>query len=228
MPVLLDSELTTCISAVVENAYTEAVAEQQEEVEPDVTSEHLESYALATHALEGETDAFEKLVASYRGVMLRVAYRIVRDQACAEDAVQDALVLAWQHLPGLREAGALRSWLMRIVVNQCLSFKRRHARATQFVLQSLAEQETDLAARIADQHAGCLERNWDIAQAIEKLPVKQQPAIILHYYHGMTLSEMSQTLQTSENTLKKRIQAALINLRRMLHTADRDSIVSRQ
>ncbi|HZU01773.1 MAG TPA: RNA polymerase sigma factor [Ktedonobacteraceae bacterium] len=228
MPVLLAYEPTIRNSAVMEHEYTEAVAEQQEEMETDVIAEHLESYALAARALGGETDAFEKLVASYRGMMLRVAYRIVRDQASAEDAVQDALILAWQHLPGLREAGALRSWLMRIVVNQCLSLKRRHARATQFALQSLAEQETDLAAGIAEQQEGYLERNWDIARAIEKLPAKQQPAIILHYYHGMTLSEMSQTLQISENTLKKRIQAALINLRRMLHVADRDKAVSRQ
>ncbi len=222
MPVLLAYEPTTCISAVVENEYTESVAEQQEEVVVDGTSELLEAYALAAHALEGEADAFEKLVDSYRGMMLRVAYRIVRDQASAEDAVQDALVLAWQHLPGLREAGALRSWLMRIVVNQCLGFKRRLARSTQFVLQSLAEQETALAAQIADQRASCLERHWDIVQAIEKLPAKQQSAIVLHYYHGMTLSEMSQALQISENTLKKRIQAALINLRRMLHTLDEE------
>src|SRR5690242_16579664 len=116
MPVLLAYEPTTCISAVVENEYTESVAEQQEEVVSDVTSKLLEAYALAAHALEGETDAFEKLVDSYRGVMLRIAYRIVRDQASAEDAVQDALILAWQHLSSLREAGALRSWLMRIVV----------------------------------------------------------------------------------------------------------------
>src|SRR5690349_11614209 len=148
MPVLLAYEPTIRNSAVIEHEYTEAVAEQQEEMETDVIAEYLESYALAARALGGETDAFEKLVASYRGMMLRVAYRIVRDQASAEDAVQDALILAWQHLSSLREAGALRSWLMRIVVNQCLSLKRRHARATQFALQSQAEQETDLAARI--------------------------------------------------------------------------------
>ena len=48
------------------------------------------------------------------------------------------------------------------------------------------------------------------------LPLKQRVVIILHYYNGMTLPEMAQALQISENTLKKRIQAALTNLRRML------------
>jgi RNA polymerase sigma-70 factor (ECF subfamily) len=50
------------------------------------------------------------------------------------------------------------------------------------------------------------------------LPHKQRVAIVLHYYNGMTLPELATTLQTSENTLKKRIQAALTNLRRMLGT----------
>ena len=228
MPVLPAYEPTACVPEVVENEYAEATAEQQWEVEADVVSEQHQSHVLVAQALRGETDAFEDLVDHYRGVMLRTAYRIVRDQASAEDAVQDALIQAWQHLPSLREAGALRSWLMRIVVNQCLSLKRRLARSTQFVLQSLAEQETELAAQIADQHVGCMERNWDLAQAIEQLPAKQQLVIKLHYYHGMTLPEMSQALQISENTLKKRIQAALINLRRILHTADRDENFSSQ
>jgi RNA polymerase sigma-70 factor (ECF subfamily) len=109
---------------------------------------------------------------------------------------------------------------MRIVVNQCISFKRRLTRSTAFLRQSLSEQETDLAAQVADDHKGRLERNWDLAEAIKRLPEKQREVIILHYYNGMTLPEMSQTLQTSENTLKKRIQAGLTNLRRALRAGD--------
>jgi RNA polymerase sigma-70 factor (ECF subfamily) len=67
-----------------------------------------------------------------------------------------------------------------------------------------------------------LERDWDLAQAIENLPLKQRVVIVLHYYNGMTLPEMSQSLHTSENTLKKRIQAALNNLRHMVYLTDMD------
>jgi len=69
---------------------------------------------------------------------------------------------------------------------------------------------------------GCMESYWDIAQAIGQLPEQQRMAIALHYYQGMTLPEMSQKLHISENTLKKRIQAALTNLRRVLRNAERD------
>lgn len=184
--------------------------------------EKLEQSLLVSRALSGEQEAFSDIVTQFSGLMLRTASMIVGDRDIAEDVVQDAFIQAWHHLPDLREAGALRPWLMRIVVNQCISFKRRLARSTAFVRQSLSEQETDMLARIADDHKGRIEQDWDLAQAIEHLPSKQRVVIVLHYYNGMTLPEMARTLQTSENTLKKRIQAALTNLRRVMRVVENE------
>ncbi len=184
--------------------------------------EQAEQRLLVTQALQGDEKAFGEIVDQYSALMLRTALMIVSDRDIAEDVVQDAFIQAWHHLSDLREAGALRPWLMRIVVNQCISFKRRLARTTAFVRQSLSEQEIDLTAQIADHHKGRLERDWDLAHAIDGLPAKQRMVIVLHYYNGMTLPEMAKVLQTSENTLKKRIQAALNNLRRVLRLADMD------
>jgi RNA polymerase sigma-70 factor (ECF subfamily) len=183
-----------------------------------------EQQLLVARALRGEQEAFNDIVDQYSSLMLRTATMIVGDRDIAEDVVQDALIQIWHHLPDLRDAGALRSWLMRIVVNQCISFKRRVARSTAFIRQSMADQETDLLAQIADDHKGRMERDWDLAQAIKNLPIKQRTVIILHYYNGMTLPEMTRTLKTSENTLKKRIQAALANLRRTLRASDIDDM----
>ena len=186
---------------------------------PSETGERPETYeqqVMVSRVLRGDQEAFSDIVTQYSGAMLRTAYMIVGDRDIAEDVVQDSLVQAWHHLQDLREAGALRPWLMRIVVNQCISFKRRLARSTNFLRNALSEQETDMLARIADDHKGRMERDWDLARAIETLPIKQRVAIVLHYYNGMTLPEMAQALKTSENTLKKRIQAALVNLRQIL------------
>jgi RNA polymerase sigma-70 factor (ECF subfamily) len=141
---------------------------------------------------------------------------IVGDHDSAEDIVQDALIQAWHHLPDLRNTGALRSWLMRIVVNQCITCKRRVNRSIAFSHLTLAEQECDLMAQAAADQQNRLELNWDLAQAVATLPIKQRTVIVLHYYYSMTLPEMAHTLATSENTLKKRIQAALNTLRRLL------------
>ncbi|MBV9711502.1 MAG: RNA polymerase sigma factor [Ktedonobacteraceae bacterium] len=187
------------------------------EIVPGLEEEQ-EKEQLVTRALQGDQQAFGDIVEQYSTLMLRTASMIVGDRDIAEDVVQDALIQAWHHLGDLRKAGALRPWLMRIVVNQCISFKRRLARTAAFMRQTLSEQESDLVAQIADDYKGRMERDWDLAHAIEALPMKQRVAIVLHYYNGMTLPEMAATLHISENTLKKRIQAALTNLRRMLGT----------
>jgi RNA polymerase sigma-70 factor (ECF subfamily) len=205
---------------------TEAISPDQQEMdEAPETPEQAEQRLIVGRALQGDQEAFSEIVDQYSTLMLRTASMIVGDRDIAEDVVQDALIQAWHHLPDLRKAGALRPWLMRIVVNQCISFKRRVARSAAFMRQALSEQETDLIAQAADDHKGRMERDWDLAQAIEELPLKQRVVIVLHYYNGMTLPEMSQTLSTSENTLKKRIQAALTNLRRILRvTLDEENI----
>jgi RNA polymerase sigma-70 factor, ECF subfamily len=193
-----------------------AMPEAEKHSELIESSEQAELQLLVTRALEGDENAFGVIFDQYSTLMLRTASIIVGDRDIAEDVVQDALIQAWHHLADLRNAGALRPWLMRIVVNQCISFKRRLARTTAFMRQALSEQETDLIAQAADDYKGRMERDWDLAHAIEMLPIKQRVVIVLHYYNGMTLPEMSQSLNTSENTLKKRIQAALTNLRRIL------------
>lgn len=180
------------------------------------SAEQDELQSIVTRALLGDHTAFESIVDQYNSLMFHTALTIVGDRDIAEDLVQEALIQAWHHLADLRKAGALRPWLIRIVINQCISFKRRLARTTAFMRQALSEQETDLIAQAADDYKGRMERDWDLAHTIQTLPPKQRLVIILHYYNGMTLSEMAQTLHTSENTLKKRIQAALNNLRSIL------------
>src|SRR5581483_109877 len=122
MAMLIASEPHTYLSALIERELIEATAERHEITETSVLSEQ---DALVARALSGDTEAFTAIFDYYNGLMLRTAYSIVKDHDLAEDAVQNAIIQAWQHLPSLREAGALRSWLMRIVVNQSINFKRR-------------------------------------------------------------------------------------------------------
>lgn len=199
---------------------------QEIEMTSEQTPEQVQQEITVSRALQGDQKAFEDIVEQFGNLMLRTATLIVGDRDVAEDVVQDAFILAWNHLSDLRKAGALRPWLMRIVVNQCISFKRRLARNTAFIRQTLSEQEIDLVAQAADDFKGKMERDWDLAQAINNLPMKQRVVIVLHYYNGMTLPEMSRSLETSENTLKKRIQAALNNLRHTLRTPDAWSVDS--
>ena len=128
-------ELTARFSQSMGSELAESTAEQQEQAEAELTAEQR---ILVARALRGDQDAFADIFDRYGELMLRTAYSIVKDRDSAEDAVQNALIQAWQHLPSLRETGVLRSWLLRIVVNQCISFKRRRARFTMFLSQSFS------------------------------------------------------------------------------------------
>jgi RNA polymerase sigma-70 factor (ECF subfamily) len=110
------------------------------------------------------------------------------------------------------------------VINHCISIERKEARSANFIRLPLDQQVTDLVAQVVDDFYEDLERDWDLAQAIKYLPVKQQVVIMLHYYNDMTLPSMAKVLNLSENTLKKRVQAALINLRRALRAADSNEV----
>lgn len=196
-----------------------------EEGEANVAPEkHLQQLRLARSLQEEEEEAIAEIVKQHSVMMLNTAYQIVRDRDIAQDVVQDALIKAWQHLPELREPGAIRSWLKRIVINHCISIERKEARSANFIRLPLDQQVTDLVAQVVDDFYEDLERDWDLAQAIKYLPVKQQVVIMLHYYNDMTLPSMAKVLNLSENTLKKRVQAALINLRRALRAADSNEV----
>lgn len=217
MAKLAVDESTIQLPDVMKRDIPETPVEEQDAPEVVATSDE---ELFVARVLRGDTRAFDEIFEHYSGSMFRTAYSIMKDRDLAEDAVQNALIQAWQHMSSLHEAGALRPWLMRIVVNQCISVKRRLARSAAFLDQSVAEQETNFASQVADDARGRTESYWDITQALAKLSAQQRIAITLHYYQGMTLPEMSQKLCISENTLKKRVQAALINLRRVLRYAE--------
>src|SRR2546423_62559 len=168
---LLESEAGEKSAEVT--AEQQEIAQEQEQIDACVQQE------LVSKALQGDSEAFTHIISSYTSSMFRTALTILRDHDMAEDIVQDALILAWHHLPTLRNAPALRSWLLRIVINQSISLKRRITRTNTFLRQALTEQELDLVAHAADLHKGQLERTWDLAQAVESLPIKQKIVIIL-------------------------------------------------
>lgn len=194
----------------------EDLSERSERVRKPEYAEPSELQMLITHALEGDEGAFRAIVDRYSALLFRTAFLIVGDRDIAEDAVQDTFIQAWRRLSDLREAEALQAWLVRIVVNQSIGVKRRFARTATFLQRAFSEHERELSTQAANDSNGQREMYWDILRAIEVLPIQQRVAIVLHYYHGMTIPEMARALDTSKDTLKKRLQVALARLRMRL------------
>lgn len=83
---------------------------------------------LLTAARQGDSAAFERLVARYRRELYAHCYRMLGSVQDAEDAVQEALLAAWRGLPGFEGRSSLRGWLYRIATNVCLRLIDRRPR----------------------------------------------------------------------------------------------------
>ena len=143
---------------------------------------------------------FQKEAMRLQTLLYHVSYSILRnDQDCA-DAVQDALMLAWQHREDLRDGAAIKPWLTRILVNACNTTIRKRARARLVLLD-----EVIVPANDAD--------TLPLRDALDRLPQELRVATVLHYLEGFSIKEIADMLDTPESTVKTRLMRA----RRRLH-----------
>ena len=198
---------------------------------PTVTEERTEQnevHLLVASVPQSDKKTFSALVDQYSTLLLRTATLIIADHDIAEEIVHDALMQAWYCVPDAQEAGDVRLRLMHSIVNRSMRSMRRFPRAMAFMRLAHWTQKRSLMTRRIDDHKEHFDRDWDLARAIENLPVKQRLIIVLRYYNGMTLSEMAQVLQVSEKILKKRNLAALQHLCRVLHLTEEYALLKQQ
>ena len=96
---------------------------------------------LVSRAQAGDHEAFGALVRAALPRLLGTARLILRDQDRAQDAVQEALVLAWKHVRALRDPGAWDGWLYRLTVRACYRQARRHRIRDLVELHVVPDQE---------------------------------------------------------------------------------------
>lgn len=165
---------------------------------------------LVEQARKGDREAFGVLVHQVSDTLFAVAQRILRDQALAEDALQNALILAWRQLPRLREPDRFEAWIHRILVHACYDESRRSRswRGHVRVLPVDGPTTPDPSASVVDRDA--LER------AFARLPVEQRAVFVLHHYLGLPLVEVAEVLDIPAGTARSRLHYALLGLRNVL------------
>ena len=83
---------------------------------------------LVRRAARGDHEAFDALVRFASNRLYAIAYRILRDQYAAEDALQGALITAWNELPRLRDPDRFEAWTYRLIVRAAMTEARRASR----------------------------------------------------------------------------------------------------
>ena len=170
-------------------------------------------------ARNGSHEAFEALATADADRLYRIAFLILRDGPRAEDAVQEALVHAWRELPRLRDPDRFDAWMRRLLVNACADVGRHQRRWSAEVRVIHAEPMTqDGATAVADRDQ--LERGF------RRLKAEQRAVVVLHFYVGLPVSEIAETLGVPAGTVKSRLHYATAILRAALEADARGTVAT--
>lgn len=163
---------------------------------------------LIKRAQEGDAAAFEALVLMYDRDVLKLAFRMVNNLEDARDIYQDVFLLVYRKLSSFRFESEFYTWLYRIVINQCINFRkwRRRRKMAPLDMQEApvgGSPETVAAVgrnpedSILDREAGDL-----IEQALSQLSEKQRAVFVLRHFHDQKLQDIAHSLGCAEGTVK--------------------------
>ena len=165
--------------------------------------------ALVARVLGGEPAAFEELVTPHQGALFTLACRMLGDREEARDAVQSALLRAYQHLAQFDPNRRFFSWIYRIVMNECLN--RLRARVPEDGLPAtLAAPGTPFDAAAASERAA------HVRAALLRLSPDQRAVVTMRHFGGLSYDEMGEALGIPAKTVKSRLYSARQRLGELL------------
>jgi len=191
----------------------------------DVASAATDDASLVARIVAGDRGAFEQLMRLHNSALFRAARAIVRDDADAEDVLQEAYLAAYRHLSEFRGDSRLSTWLTRIVINQALGRLRSRRRdnvvelmdgradGAATPLEQAMEERGGASPEAAAIHAelrGLLERK------IDALPLAFRTAFMLREVEEMTIEEAAECLSVPAATVRTRVFRARALLRASL------------
>lgn len=164
---------------------------------------------LVRRARQGDKDAFTSLVLRHGDRLYSVAFRILRDASRAEDAVQQAFLMAWRELRNLRDDDRLEAWLYRLLVNACLA-EVRHLRRWQPGLRLITDLDT---ARATDDSQLSVAVRDELERAFRRLSGEQRAVLVMHHYLGLSGAEIGVALGLAPGTVRSKLHYARQQMR---------------
>lgn len=147
-----------------------------------------------------EKTAYASFITEYKPVMYRIAYGYLSDEARSLDAIDEAVYLGYLHRKELREPRHLKTWLTRILINECYRILRISKR--EVIMREFPEEvnpRTDVSL--------------PLKLAVQSLPEDLRKVIVLRYFGGYTIAEAAEILEIPEGTVATRTRKAMGILR---------------
>ena len=178
---------------------------------------HLTDEALISLVASSDDGALAELYDRVGRVAYGLALRILRDEALAQDAVQEAFLALWHSADRfLAERAKASTWILTLVHRRSVDLVRREDRRRGEPLERAPEAATTSTAE--DEVALGFQRRV-VQEALRRLPAEQREALELGYYGGLTQSELAERLGQPLGTIKSRMFAGLTQLRDLLAQA---------
>ncbi len=168
--------------------------------------------ALVDRFREGDSGAFDEIVARHKRSVYLTARRLLGSHEDADEAAQMTFVRAWKSLDGFRGEASLKTWLVRIVVNVAKSMRtgvREHGTLDQ-------APEPVAPGTGADGRVTLDEARASVRRAVASLPPRQREVVVLKVFSDMTHREVASVLGLSEGAVKAHLHQAVANLRRRM------------
>jgi RNA polymerase sigma-70 factor (ECF subfamily) len=152
-----------------------------------------------------EDEAVAGLVDQYASALYRVAYSVLRNQADAEDAVQEAFLRVLRHRDSLGEVRDHRVWLIRIVWNIVLDRKRRAK--TRPETDDVSELARVLPSKglSAEELAAAAQHHAHVLSCVDQLPANERQVLLLSAFEELTSVEIASVLEITESSVRSRL-----------------------
>ena len=170
---------------------------------------------LVEAAQRGDQEAFVDLVRLHGDRLYAIAHRILRDVDRAEDALQDALVIAWRDLPSLRDPDRFGGWIHRVLTNVCISQATRERGRVAYlrILPVEGSVAPDDFLSVADRD--------ELDRAFRRLTPDERALLVLHHFVGYPPSEIAELLGLPGGTVRSRLHHAHRAMRAALDAESR-------
>ena len=174
---------------------------------------HLSDEALVALAARSEQHALAELYDRYGRTAYGLALRVLRDEALAEDAVQEGFLAVWRTAARfVPERGKASTWILTLVHRRAVDVVRREQRRRADTLDEIADP---IGASVEEEAWLRLQRER-VQDALRRLPDPQRETLELAYYGGFTQTELAERLGQPLGTIKSRMFAGLSRLRELL------------
>lgn len=143
-----------------------------------------------------------ELINEYGEYIYHLAYIYVKDRHAAEEIAQDVFYTYSVKEGQFRGEASLKTYLTRMAINKCHDELRKRKRKNIWN----AILPFSFSARSAEQEVMEKQRGVSIKEIVWRLPIHYREVIILHYYEDFSVKEMTELLETSENTIRTRLR----------------------